>query len=311
MTDQNADPGAFGGPRRSGHETYGPPPGVPGPGVTGERPDEGATGVRPGSGSTGVRPGPGTTGARPGSGTTGPTTTGGQEATPVADEARMLAGQAADSASQVGSTAVDRAAEVKDTAVERGADVVDVAKDELAELTHQARTHARQLWTQASGQVREQADTGRRQLAELVHSLSSELGEMASKSTQDGPVTALARQAAARGGALSHWLSNTDASGVLVEVRRFARRRPWAFLGGAVVAGVVVGRLGRGLMAADDEPRTVPGSATSAGAMSPGTSGTAALASPTGLAGTPNTVGAVGPADEARLSGGVTGGVRR
>ncbi len=167
-------------------------------------------------------------------------------------KAEHVAEHAIDKAADVKDTAVEKAADVRDAALERGADVVDVARDELARLAGDARAQFQGLWDQASGQLREQASTGKQQLADLLHALAGELGEMASKSEQDGPVTALAKQASRRGGELSHWLANADASDVLAEVRRFARRRPFVFLAGATVAGVVVGRLSRGLMAGRD-----------------------------------------------------------
>ena len=162
--------------------------------------------------------------------------------------AASAVGQAADAARDVAGRAAEQAGEVKDVAVERGADVAAVAKDELAQLTGEARDHVQRLWSQASEQVRQQADTGRQQLADLLHSIAGELGEMASKSTQDGPVTALAKQAAARCGELSHRLANSEPADLVSELRRFARRRPFAFLGGAALAGIVVGRLSRSLM---------------------------------------------------------------
>jgi hypothetical protein len=171
-------------------------------------------------------------------------------------KAEHVAEHAIDKAADVKDTAVEKAADVKDAALERGADVADVARDELARLAGDARVQFQGLWDQASGQLREQASTGKQQLADLLHALAGELGEMASKSEQDGPVTALAKQASRRGGELSHWLANADASDVLAEVRRFARRRPFVFLAGATVAGVVVGRLSRSLMAdAGGDPR--------------------------------------------------------
>jgi hypothetical protein len=146
-------------------------------------------------------------------------------------------------------TALSGAAETKDVLMERGGDTVAVAKDELAQLAHEARGHAYNLWSQTSDQLREHALAGTHQLADVLQSLSGELGHMAAKSEQNGPVTAFARQASARGGAFSHWLSNADVDDLLLEVRRFARRRPFAFLAGAATAGVLAGRLSRGLMA--------------------------------------------------------------
>ncbi|HKC26518.1 MAG TPA: hypothetical protein VKB75_00770, partial [Jatrophihabitans sp.] len=50
------------------------------------------------------------------------------------------------------------------------------------------------------------------------------------------------------------------------ELRRFARRRPGAFLMGALAAGVVAGRLGRGVVAAHTEDDgTAAGAPTNSG----------------------------------------------
>ncbi len=168
------------------------------------------------------------------------------------EKAGDVAGSAAEKAGDVAASAAEKAGELKDVALERGGDVAAVAKDELARLANEARSEVQSLWSNASGQLRDQAATGQQQLSELLHSLAGELGEMASKSENTGPLTALAKQAAARGGELSHWLANSEPSDVLTQVRRFARRRPFVFLASAAVAGVVVGRLGRGLMAAND-----------------------------------------------------------
>ncbi len=178
--------------------------------------------------------------------------------------ASAVAGSAAEKAADVKDAALAKAADVKDVAVERGGDVAAVAKDELARLASDARSQVQSLWSDASEQLRGQAASGQKQAADLLHSLAGELGEMASKSENGGPITALAKQAAARGGELSHWLANSEPADVLTELRRFARRRPFVFLAGAALAGVVVGRLGRGLMAANESdttgPARVPGS---------------------------------------------------
>ena len=166
--------------------------------------------------------------------------------------AQRVAASGAEQASAIKETALASAGEVKDVAVERTAEVAGVAKDELSRLAGEARTQVQGLWSQASDQLREQAGNGKQQLADLLHSLAAELGQMASKSDDNGPLTALAKQAAARGGELSHWLQESEPADVLAEIKRFARRRPVVFLAGAAIAGVVVGRLSRSLMASDD-----------------------------------------------------------
>lgn len=165
---------------------------------------------------------------------------------------------------EVKGSAAAAADEVKDLAMERGSEVAEVAKDELLRLAEEARGQARSLWSEASEQLRDQANSGKQHLAGLLHSLAGELGQMASRSEQAGPLTAFSKGAAARLGEMSHWLQETDPGDVLTEIRRFARRRPVAFLAGAALAGLVVGRLSRGLMA-DAGPSSNRGEATTSG----------------------------------------------
>ena len=98
-----------------------------------------------------------------------------------------------------------------------------------------------------SDEVRSQGRTQQSRLAEAVHSVAQELGSMSAKSEQSGPVADLAQQASRRAGEVGHWLETKEPSEVLDDVRSFARRRPAMFLGLCALAGVVVGRLGRGL----------------------------------------------------------------
>ena len=207
-----------------------------------------------------------TTGTEGSAGATSGGAGGGTES--AVEKASSVAKAAADEVGAVAGSAVAKAAEVKDVALERGGDVAAVAKDELARLAHDARTEVQTLWSNTSEQLRVQASVGQKQAADLLHSLAGELGEMASKSENGGPLTSLARQAAAKGNEMSDWLANSEPTDVLTAVRRFARRRPFMFLASAAVAGVVVGRLGRGLMAAAESDNTgatpVSGSATGA-----------------------------------------------
>ena len=74
---------------------------------------------------------------------------------------------------------------------------------------------------------------------------------MASGEPQSGPLTDLAQQAASKAEEIGRWLENREPSDVLEEVKRFARRRPVMFLGLSALAGIVVGRLARGAVAAN------------------------------------------------------------
>src|SRR4030095_10481795 len=63
-------------------------------------------------------------------------------------------------------------------------------------------------------------------------------------------MTDLAQEASRRVGEMSHWLDNHEPADLLDEVKRFARRRPGAFLALAAAAGIVAGRAARGAVAA-------------------------------------------------------------
>ena len=64
-------------------------------------------------------------------------------------------------------------------------------------------------------------------------------------------MTDLAQEASRRVSETSYWLENHEPADLLDEVKRFARRRPVAFLAIAAAAGVVAGRVNRGAVAAN------------------------------------------------------------
>jgi len=148
-------------------------------------------------------------------------------------------------------TAKGEAANVKDTAAGAASGVKDVAKSEVSNVAGEAKYQVRNLVDQTRSELRGQASNQQSQLASRLNSWASELGSMASKSDDSGPMTDLAQEAARRGGEISHWLDTHEPADVLEEVKRFARRRPFAFLALAAAAGVVAGRVTRGAVAAN------------------------------------------------------------
>ncbi|MFJ4172271.1 hypothetical protein ACIPY3_22395 [Paenarthrobacter sp. NPDC089714] len=139
------------------------------------------------------------------------------------------------------------AADVADTARAAAGDVVDTAKDEAANVAHEVKLNARQLLNQTKGELTEQAATQQQRVAEGLRSISDELSTMANASTDGGVATDLVHQAAERSSSVAHWLENRDPGSLLDEVKSFARRKPGAFLLLAAGAGVLAGRLGRGM----------------------------------------------------------------
>jgi hypothetical protein len=96
-------------------------------------------------------------------------------------------------------------------------------------------------------------------------SYGDDLARMASSG--EGPAAGLAQEAADRVKGLSSQLSGREPGDLLDDLRRFARRRPGLFLGSALAAGVVAGRLTRGAKAAhDDQAPTHAGGQSSYGA---------------------------------------------
>jgi hypothetical protein len=154
-------------------------------------------------------------------------------------------------ASSTADTAKSEAASVKDTTADAASGVKDVAKSEASNVAIEAKYQTRNLVDQTRSELRGQVNSQQSQLASRVQGWASELGSMASKSDESGPMTDLAQEASRRGGEIAHWLDTHEPADVLDEVKRFARRRPVAFLALAAAAGVVAGRLTRGAVAAN------------------------------------------------------------
>jgi hypothetical protein len=147
--------------------------------------------------------------------------------------------------------AKSEAANVKDTAADAALGVKEVAKGEAAHVAEEAKYQTRNLMDQTRYELRGQARNQQSNLASKLNGWASELGSMASKSDESGPMTDLAHEASRRVAEFSHWLDNHEPADLFDEVRRFARRRPGAFLALAAAAGVVVGRVTRGAVAAN------------------------------------------------------------
>ena len=171
-----------------------------------------------------------------------------------AEGGRERYGEPVDSGSESSSTvetAKSEAVNVKDTATEAASGVAEAAKSEVSNVAVEAKYQARSLVDQTRSELRGQASNQQSQLAAKLQDWASELGSMASRSRESGPMTDLAQEASRRGGEIAHWLDTHEPADLLEEVKRFARRRPVAFLALAAAAGVVAGRLTRGAVAAN------------------------------------------------------------
>ena len=166
--------------------------------------------------------------------------------------------------------AKDQAGQVAETAKQAGAQVAGTVADQAGQVTAEAGRQAKQLLSQARSEVTEQAAATQQRVADGLRSLAEELTGMARHSEQDGMAADLARQAADKAHTAAEWLADRDPGSLLDEVRSFARRKPGTYLAIALGAGILAGRLTRGLTASTDEatagtPSPRPPSAPSAG----------------------------------------------
>ncbi len=154
---------------------------------------------------------------------------------------------------------------VADDAARGTKQVAGVAVDEAASVAQEAKDQARSLWDQTSSQLSSQAADQKDTLVSWLRGLAGELSSMAdstargtngseaASSGQAGVATALAQRGADYAKRTASWLGDREPSAVLDEVGSFARRRPGTFLAIAAAAGIVVGRLTRGLTAGQDD----------------------------------------------------------
>lgn len=203
----------------------------------------------------------------------------------------------------------DEAAGVGQHAREAGGQVAQTAADQARQVAAETRRQARDLLGEAQGQARDQASAQQQKAAQQLHSVADELDQMAVNGGQSGLATEFARQAADRMHGAASWLEQREPADLLDEVRNFARRRPGAFLIGAAVAGLVAGRLTRGLTASgqgqpghrqpDDWPGTATGYPAATGVTPAGAPGIAyPAAEPVDLAAPPYPAESAGAAEQ-------------
>lgn len=148
----------------------------------------------------------------------------------------------------------DQASDLSHSGVQAGKHVAAVARERASGVAAEAGRQGGDLLRQAQGQLGEQAARGQQQLANRLLSLSDELCSMAGASGQGGMAAGVASQAASRVRAAGQWLEERKPGQVADEVQSFARGRPAIFLVLAAGAGLVAGRLTRGLKGADSDP---------------------------------------------------------
>jgi hypothetical protein len=187
--------------------------------------------------------------------------------------------------------AAEEARGVAGDAKAAGQQTAATAKDQAAQVADEAKVQARQVYDQAKQELNEQVGSQHQRAASGIAALADELASMVQGSDQNGLVTDLAQQASDRAREVAHWLEARQPGEVLDEVRSFARRRPGAFLAAAAVAGLVGGRLTRGMtdQAREDRSESSTGSqfAATPSVTPPVTPVTPSVVSPSEAGGVP------------------------
>ena len=152
--------------------------------------------------------------------------------------------------------AKEQAAGVAGGASDAAQHVAGVAREQAGQVTAEAGRQVKQLVGQAQSELSDQAQVQQQKLAGGLHAVGDQLKSMANNSQEPGLATDLAHQAADRAHQVAGWLDGRDPGAVLDEVRSYARKRPGMFLAVALGAGLLAGRLARGLAADPDEADT-------------------------------------------------------
>jgi F0F1-type ATP synthase membrane subunit b/b' len=153
-------------------------------------------------------------------------------------------------------TAKEQASRVSQTAAQAGGEVAQTTKEQAANVVGEAKQQARDLVGEARGQAREQASTQKGKAVQGLHGLSDQLDEMASSGS--GVAAEVARQVSERARGLAQHVDRHEPAELLEQVRDYARRRPVVFLASCAVAGVLAGRLTKGLAAANSSDSGTP-----------------------------------------------------
>ncbi|MFD1210664.1 hypothetical protein ACFQ36_01235 [Arthrobacter sp. GCM10027362] len=138
-------------------------------------------------------------------------------------------------------------------------EVAETAVSEAGHVAQETGAQAKNLAARLGSDLKSQAGAQQQRVAEGLRSISGELRTMAQSSPAPGAATGLVEQAARRTAEVAGWLEARDPGSLLAEATGFARRRPGAFLAIAVGAGVLAGRLARGITEDRHQDRYSPG----------------------------------------------------
>jgi len=147
--------------------------------------------------------------------------------------------------------AKEQAGQVGGTTKEATTQLASTAADQAKNVAGETKRQAQDLITQAGSQVQDQAAAQKDKASDGLRTVADELRSLAQgNGSQNEMVTGLTQQFADKAQEIADWLEQRDPSALLDEARSLARRKPGTFLIGAALAGVLAGRMTRGVVSA-------------------------------------------------------------
>jgi len=147
--------------------------------------------------------------------------------------------------------AKEQAGEVAQTAKHSATQVAGTVKEQAGAVTAEVGNQARQLFEQTRTEVVDQAATQQQRVAGGLHALADEVQGLLNGQPKEGVASDVARMASDKAHEIADWLDRRDPASLVEEVKSFARRRPGAYLAIALGAGILAGRLAKGLTASN------------------------------------------------------------
>jgi hypothetical protein len=196
---------------------------------------------------------------------------------------QQVASTAKDEAANVAGTTADQASQVAGAAGSAAADVASTAKAEAANVIGESLDQARDLVSTVRDQVGEQVSSQSDRLTQSLRGLSTQLAE----GDTSGLVGQLLSEAGSRLSSLADYAERTGAQGIVNDLRSYARRNPGTFLLGAAVAGLVSGRVVKGISAGKSATPTPTLGGTASGNPLAGVTAPAGLGVEAGYAPSP------------------------
>lgn len=165
---------------------------------------------------------------------------------------------------QTGEVAKEEASVTASQAGQAGREVAGSAAEQARAVAGEARQQAGSAIRDLRRRVRDEGQGQTERLAGTVRKWADDLESMTQNAPGDSPARGLVAQAASGGRRAADYLDQHGVDGLVSDFQGFARRRPGVFLGGAVLAGVMAGRLmkaGKAAHSGDGDARQAPDTA--------------------------------------------------